>query len=176
MTPACLTCHDPHDIPRGQEAVAHYTEVCQSCHKDVAHKVALPKTSTCLTCHMPKRRTDDVVHVVMTDHFIRRTQPQRDLLAKIAETHTPASSVQEVTLYYPVKLPPTPEAEISLAEAQVDDNGISRLQALLERYQPSARRSRTWSRTPTCAKATMPRWLTGREKRWRNVKIFAPPW
>jgi Flp pilus assembly protein TadD len=134
----CLTCHDPHDIPRGQEAIAHYTEVCLSCHHGVAHKVALPSTSTCLTCHMPKRRTEDVVHVVMTDHFIRRTQPQRDLLAKIAETTTPEGSLTKVALYYPAKAPPTPAAEISMAEAQVNDNGIPRLQALLERYQPDS--------------------------------------
>jgi predicted CXXCH cytochrome family protein len=134
----CLTCHDPHDIPRGQEAVAHYTEVCLSCHKGVAHALALPPTSTCLTCHMPKRRTDDAVHVVMTDHFIRRTQPQRNLLAPIAETVAPEGSFTKVALYYPAKAPATPEAEISMAEAQVNDNGIPRLQALLERYQPNS--------------------------------------
>jgi predicted CXXCH cytochrome family protein len=134
----CLTCHDPHDIPHGQEAVAHYIEVCLSCHRSVTHTVTLPRTSTCLTCQMPNRRTEDVVHVVMTDHFIRRTQAPRDLLAKIAETTTPDGSSTKVTLYYPAKAPPTPAAEISMAEAQVKDNGIPRLQALLERYQPNS--------------------------------------
>ena len=134
----CLTCHDPHDIPHGQEAVAHYTEVCASCHHSVVHTVALPSTSTCLTCHMPKRRAEDAVHVVMTDHFIRRVQPQRNLLAPIAETSTPEGSFTKVTIYYPASPPATPEAEISIAEAQVNDNGILRLQALLERYQPNA--------------------------------------
>lgn len=134
----CLTCHDPHNIPRGQEAVAHYTEVCLSCHRGVTHTVALPATSTCLSCHMPKRRTEDAVHVVMTDHFIRRTQPRRDLLAPIAEIPTSEGSFTKVALYYPAKAPPTPAAEISMAEAQVRDNGISRLQILLERYQPNS--------------------------------------
>jgi predicted CXXCH cytochrome family protein len=140
----CLTCHDPHDIPRGQEAVKHYTEVCLSCHQGVAHTVALPPTSTCLSCHMPKRRTNDAVHVVMTDHFIRRTQPKRDLLAPIAETVAPEGSFTKVALYYPSKAPATPEAEISMAEAQVlaaaptAANGIPRLQSLLERYQPNS--------------------------------------
>jgi len=134
----CLTCHNPHDIPRGQEAVAHYTEVCLSCHHSVTHTVALPSTSTCLSCHMPKRRTEDAVHVVMTDHFIRRTQLQHDLLAPIAETTTPEGSFTKVALYYPAKAPSTPAAEISMAEAHVRDNGISRLQALLERYQPNS--------------------------------------
>jgi predicted CXXCH cytochrome family protein len=134
----CLTCHDPHEIPRGQEAVAHYAEVCLSCHRGIAHTVALPPTSTCFSCHMPKRRTEDAVHVVMTDHFIRRMQPRRDLLATIAETTTPEGSFTKVALYYPAKTPPTPAAEISMAEAQVKDNGIPRLQALLERYQPNS--------------------------------------
>jgi predicted CXXCH cytochrome family protein len=134
----CLTCHDPHDVPRGQEAVAHYTEVCLSCHRGVAHTVVVPPTSTCLTCHMPRRRTEDAVHVVMTDHFIRRTQPRRDLLAKIAEITTPEDSFTKAALYYPAQAPTTPAAEISMAEAQVNDNGIPRLQALLERYQPNS--------------------------------------
>jgi predicted CXXCH cytochrome family protein len=140
----CLTCHDPHDIPRGQEAVAHYTEVCLSCHQSVKHTVALPPTSTCLSCHMPKRRTNDAVHVVMTDHFIRRTQPRRDLLAPIAETVAPPGSFTKVALYYPAQAPATREAEFSMAEAEVqaaaptDDKGISRLQALIEHYQPNS--------------------------------------
>jgi predicted CXXCH cytochrome family protein len=134
----CLTCHDPHDIPHGKGAVAHYTQVCLTCHRGVTHTIALPAASTCLSCHMPKRRTEDAVHVVMTDHFIRRTQPRRDLLAPLAETIVPEGSFTKVALYYPAKAPATPEAEISMAEAQVNDNGIPQLQALLERYQPNA--------------------------------------
>jgi Flp pilus assembly protein TadD len=134
----CLTCHDPHDIPHGPEATAHYVEACLSCHHGVTHTVALPAASTCLTCHMPKRRTDDAVHVVMTDHFIRRTQPKRDLLAPIAETVTPEGALTKVALYYPEKAAATPAAEIAVAEAQaLDEHGRERLQTLLERYQPS---------------------------------------
>ena len=134
----CLTCHDPHDIPRGEEAVAHYTEVCLSCHRGVAHSIRLPPTSTCLTCHMPRRRTEDAVHVIMTDHFIRRTQPQRDLLAPIDGASKAPAKLTKVVLYYPAKAAVSPEAEIAMAEAQVKDNGIAPLQALLERYQPNS--------------------------------------
>jgi Flp pilus assembly protein TadD len=135
----CLTCHDPHDIPHGPEATAHYVEACLSCHHDVKHTVALPAASTCLTCHMPKRRTDDTVHVVMTDHFIRRTQPKRDLLAPLAEAVVPVHAVTNVALYYPEKSAATPAAEIAMAEAQVkNDHGLEWLQSLLERYQPGA--------------------------------------
>jgi predicted CXXCH cytochrome family protein len=134
----CLTCHDPHDIPRGEQAVAHYTEVCLNCHRQVAHTVALPSGSTCLSCHMPMRRTEDAVRVVMTDHFIRRLQPRRDLLAPIVETTVQDGNFKKVALYYPEKAPPTPAAEIAMAEAQINDDGIARLQTLLERYQPDA--------------------------------------
>jgi Flp pilus assembly protein TadD len=137
----CLTCHDPHDIPHDTpnrpEATAHYVQVCQSCHQSVKHTAALPAASTCLTCHMPKRRTDDTVHVVMTDHFIRRTQPKRDLLAPLAEAVVPVRAVTNVALYYPEKPPATPAAEIAMAEARMkNDHGMERLQTLLEHYQP----------------------------------------
>ncbi len=41
----CLTCHDPHDIPHGPEATAHYVEACMRCHHDVKHTVKLPAAS-----------------------------------------------------------------------------------------------------------------------------------
>ena len=28
----CETCHDPHRVPRGEEAVRHYSAVCRQCH------------------------------------------------------------------------------------------------------------------------------------------------
>ena len=28
----CTTCHDPHNIPRGQAAATHYNAVCEQCH------------------------------------------------------------------------------------------------------------------------------------------------
>ncbi len=135
----CLTCHDPHDIPHGPEATAHYVKACVNCHQGVKHTVALPAASTCLTCHMPKRRTDDTVHVVMTDHFIQRIEPKRDLLAPLAEAVVPVRAVTNVALYYPEKPAATPAAEIAVAEAQIkNEHGMERLQALLERYQPGA--------------------------------------
>ncbi len=134
----CLTCHDPHDIPHGPEATAHYVEACLNCHRGVKHTVAPPAATTCLNCHMPKRRTDDTVHVVMTDHFIQRTEPKRDLLAPLAEAVVPIRAVTNVALYYPEKPPATPAAEIAVAEAQVkNDQGMERLRTLLEKYQPS---------------------------------------
>jgi len=73
---SCLTCHDPHrKVPEAQRA-AHYRAVCLQCHV-TAHRAS----EDCTSCHMPRRRTQDVVHVVMTDHRIAITPPGANLLA-----------------------------------------------------------------------------------------------
>ena len=144
----CLTCHDPHDVPRGEQAVKHYVAVCRSCH-DATHRRGVPQVAfagpraTCLDCHMPKRRTEDAVHVVMTDHFIQRFRPARDLTAPLNEADSLAEKEYrgEVVLYYPPALPPTPENDLYLALAQVQQGsnlaaGISRLQQAIERSNP----------------------------------------
>ncbi len=69
----CLTCHDPH---RKLSDAAHYRKACMSCHATPHHE-----TEDCTSCHMQKRRTQDVVNVVMTDHFIRRNPGGAELLA-----------------------------------------------------------------------------------------------
>ncbi len=93
---------------------------------------------------MPKRRTDDVVHVVMTDHLIQRQKPAGDLLAPKAEfIETAANHYSgEVVPYYPAPLADTPENALYTAAAQVRDRrnlteGLPRLTNLLERYHPA---------------------------------------
>lgn len=132
----CLTCHDPHKSYRGPGMMQHYIAVCQSCHASVQHTAALPPASTCISCHMPARRTDDAVHVVMTDHYIQRVKPDRDLLTSFTEADKKPGSAQGIRLYYPPQLPPTPESELYLAVADVKDGsqgekGIERLRSAL---------------------------------------------
>ena len=144
----CGTCHDPHDIPRGEKAVQHYVAVCRSCH-DTVHARGVPQVAvagpraTCLDCHMPKRRAEDAVHVVITDHLVQRFRPARDLTAPLNETAALAAKDYrgEVVLYYPPALPSTPENELYLALAQVQQGsnltaGIPRLQKALEHDTP----------------------------------------
>jgi Tfp pilus assembly protein PilF len=139
----CTTCHNPHKTSRG----ARYVEVCRRCHAaDFKARVASGRhtaSSDCLLCHMPKRRTDDVIHAVMTDHYIQRRKPDRDLLATLAEQpETEATRYRgEVVLYYPPRLPQTPETELYLAAAQVIDaanlaEGIPRLRRAVEVSKP----------------------------------------
>jgi predicted CXXCH cytochrome family protein len=72
----CESCHDPHDLQRGPAAVPYYAKVCMQCHAaELPQAIAAkqhPAGQDCVGCHMPKRRTEDVVHVLMTDHRIQR--------------------------------------------------------------------------------------------------------
>lgn len=94
---------------------------------------------------MPKRRTEDVVHSLATDHLIQRKKPEGDLLAERAERHETGDNAYrgEVVLYYPEKLPASPENELYLGLAQTIEEsnltaGIGRLASGLAKY-PAAR-------------------------------------
>jgi predicted CXXCH cytochrome family protein len=140
----CTTCHNPHDIPRGDAAVRRYNSVCQGCHA-APQAPAHQTKSDCIGCHMAKRRTDDAVHIVITDHRIVRRQPRGGLLAEKHEKHeTAANSYRgDVVLYYPEKPAKTPEVEMYLALAQIKDGsnlqtGVQQLAALTEKHRPAA--------------------------------------
>jgi Tfp pilus assembly protein PilF len=83
---SCLTCHDPHQrVPEAQKA-AHYRAACESCHgQEACTRPEHAAGGDCVSCHMPKRRTEDVVHVVMTDHKITRRPGGPELLAPLEE-------------------------------------------------------------------------------------------
>src|SRR5262249_51496624 len=66
---------------------------------------------------MRKRRTEDAVHVVVTDHFIRRRPASNNLLAVAAETHGRYSG--DVVLSYPAKLEDTAENRLYLILARL---------------------------------------------------------
>ena len=131
----CTTCHDPH-----QQAKPAYNTLCRQCHASRPHTTA---ATNCVECHMPKRRTADVVHAVMTDHYIQRRKPDRDLLADIAERNGPETVYRgEVLPYYPRPLERTAENDLYLALAQVRENnnpdrGIAQFSAAIEKHRPT---------------------------------------
>jgi tetratricopeptide (TPR) repeat protein len=91
----CLTCHDPHRKVAPAARARHYRQACLTCHQlddcqletmaASAPELAAIDAGDCATCHMPRRRTEDVVQVVMTDHKIQRTLGGPELLAPRAE-------------------------------------------------------------------------------------------
>ena len=153
----CTTCHNPHDIPRGQQAALHYNAVCRDCHTSVLREAASDPSasgnsssghhtagSDCVACHMPKRRTQDVIHAVMTDHLIQRRPPARDPLAPLAERQDIDANQYhgEVVPYYPSPLPKTGDNALYLAVAQVTQKsnlakGLPRLSAEMDRQKPA---------------------------------------
>ncbi len=142
----CTTCHDPHNALRGEEAARHYTSVCRGCHASALDRLitggAHTKSEDCTGCHMPKRRTEDVVHVVMTDHWIQRVKPSGDLVAPRAEVPVDAHPYRgEVVRYGLSSAAPRPEDELYLAVAQVSqqsnlDAGIVRITAAIAKFHP----------------------------------------
>ncbi len=143
----CTTCHDPHHARRGPDAATHYSNACRNCHEEAVTAMIAsdrhPQATECLSCHMPRRRTDDAVHSVMVDHLIQRRPPDRDLLAPLKEKlQTDENAYRgEVVGYYPEDLATHPEGELYLSVAQVKDSadlarGIPRLEKAVERHKP----------------------------------------
>jgi len=141
----CMTCHDPHRKVTPAEAPAWYRDRCLQCHKvsdcDVdamAANAAGTATDDCITCHMPKRRTQDVIHVIMTDHLITRTIDD-DPLAELTETAPPWGA--GIEYYFPDRAPPGPEGSVYRAIAAAKDGNLAAtdaLQRLIGETRPTA--------------------------------------
>ncbi len=142
----CTACHDPHQPSSSEEARRRYDEVCAGCHS--GSMAALPSDqrhqsgSGCVRCHMPQRRTDDVVHAVMTDHRIQAAVPQGLLRPKRERSAAAETAYRgEVVLHYPLELPARDGALYgALAQTAQGSNldvGIARLEAAIERHAPS---------------------------------------
>ena len=133
----CTTCHNPHDVPRAEAA----NGACGQCHPSLPAQHT--KETDCVSCHMPKRRTRDVIHAVMTDHYIQR-RPPANLLAPLAERHEFDAKQYRgpVVPYYPSPLPRTPENLLYEAVAQVTQQsnlkaGLPQLAAEVAKQQPA---------------------------------------
>ena len=136
----CTTCHDPHNIEHGQPSADGYNKVCGRCHAPATLAAqAHPSGSNggagnCVGCHMPKRRAEDVVHAVMTDHLIQRRPPE-NLLAEFPERHGLGLEYRGEVVPYGDK------DDLYTAVAQVThksnlDGGIPRLKAEIARRKP----------------------------------------
>lgn len=129
----CTTCHNPHDIPRGEAATKQYSAVCQKCH-GLARAKSHPPATECISCHMPQRTPSDATQIRIADHYIRRA-PQKE-----PAPEKPYRGA--VAAYYPPDLPLTAENELYLAVAQVTqqtnlEKGVLRLEELIRKHQPA---------------------------------------
>jgi predicted CXXCH cytochrome family protein len=106
---SCTQCHDPHRIAAPPERIARVRSVCAGCHEKTfcSGQKSSPggrETADCASCHMPRRRAEDVVHVVMTDHRIG-LPVGGDLVRPLQEK---APAIESVRLYDPSTAPPDP--------------------------------------------------------------------
>ncbi len=148
---SCLTCHDPHRKVAEPERAAHFRAACLTCHgaeacTGLAHggggagEAAMQAaTADCVSCHMPKRRTQDVVHVVMTDHKIARRPGGPELLAPRAEREP---SLVDLRWLDPAVAPAQPLGEIyraaALLRVSTTRAAVEHLEKALPRFQPAA--------------------------------------
>jgi predicted CXXCH cytochrome family protein len=136
----CASCHDPHDVPRGAQAMRQYSGVCLQCHPGFSHPSGITASAEdCITCHMPKRRAEDGPHMIFTDHRIQKFAPA-NALSEFPER--PGEEYHgEVAPYYPLPLPATPENALYRAVAQVGMRsnvaaGMQDLVRLLDSIKP----------------------------------------
>ena len=121
---SCLSCHDPHRKVPEEERAAHYRAVCAGCHAG-AHRTK----EDCTACHMPKRRTQDVVHVVMTDHRIGVVPNAAQLLAPRNERDP---QIEDLELLDPKRAAPDAELLRVVAALRAGSAAAaSRLETLL---------------------------------------------
>ncbi|HEV3444586.1 MAG TPA: cytochrome c3 family protein, partial [Gemmataceae bacterium] len=77
----CISCHNPHAVPRPADRVAIFRARCLNCHQDSScreapeRRLARTAADDCTACHMPRRRSSDIAHAAITDHRILRRPP-----------------------------------------------------------------------------------------------------
>jgi tetratricopeptide (TPR) repeat protein len=76
----------------------------------------------------------------MTDHYIQRVKPERDLLAPKAEVADEPTSRSGIAMYYPTDRAHTAHDELYIAVAEVKHGtgpGIAHLQSVIAKYSPT---------------------------------------
>lgn len=78
----CISCHDPHVAIGPAERQTHYRAKCLQCHDGTKEPPVcsepLPRRKlkspgdSCIDCHMPRYRSEDIAHTASTDHRIPR--------------------------------------------------------------------------------------------------------
>ncbi len=183
---SCLTCHDPHRKVPATERAAHYRKVCLGCHAgDLAAHPAVERAAPsgaptqelaatdCVACHMPRRRAEDVVHALMTDHRIQR--PPADLAALVAPREERDPDLAGLVLADPEHAPAGRLGALYRALAAVRDGvavagAVDYLESSLDAVAPDA--DEAWL-TLARGELRLERW-TAAEASLRRVLARAP--
>ena len=115
----CISCHDPHRLPKPEAKIAYYRERCQNCHERNGCSLPLPariekNADNCVACHMPPTGSS-INHTTITDHrIVRRRDSSRD-----APKRNDTTAFSLVHFHRDRVDPHDPEAERDLAIATV---------------------------------------------------------
>jgi Flp pilus assembly protein TadD len=80
----CITCHDPHRLPSPEEKATYFRTRCLNCHTDrgcsLSATVRLEgnRADDCVSCHMPRLSSSEIIHSAATNHRIPRHMDGRD--------------------------------------------------------------------------------------------------
>ena len=156
----CIDCHNPHVKPESAAFRETVAGVCQDCHENVTHQAEV-STTGCVDCHMPTRRTRDVVHVTMTDHWIAKGPfDEAALTAPVAPETRPVTDIRPLAFgdHGPDEDMKTYEAVAAIrANRSVDVAVQSLLEALsakeYEHYTPYLDLAQGWLKLGNYAQA-----------------------
>ncbi|WP_394393411.1 tetratricopeptide repeat protein [Shewanella woodyi] len=131
----CISCHNPHKKVSQEERVEHFSAVCKSCHTPHQAIVSddIQNSKDCTGCHMPKRRTQDVIHAVMTDHRIQvKSASAKERLAPMDKV---APKINALDFLLPSLSPKHADGEIykavSVLQSFTSPSMVDKLQANL---------------------------------------------
>jgi Cytochrome c554 and c-prime len=126
---SCLSCHNPHWQPTAQERVGHYRAKCLVCHTGNHYAAEHhPEQQDCTVCHMPRLRSPDASHAMLTDHRIprrpRRTADEADVGGKkTVEAFLGPNDPRSIGLAY---------AQLAETDESFAESARSELQAALD--------------------------------------------
>lgn len=76
----CVTCHNPHISVQKTSSEA-FNKICNNCHgpkielfcsENEAKRIKV--LNNCVSCHMPKIESNDIIHGSVHDHYISKKQ------------------------------------------------------------------------------------------------------
>lgn len=86
----CVTCHNPHISVQKTSSEA-FNKICNNCHgpkiqlfcsENEAKRIKV--LNNCVSCHMPKIESNDIIHGSVHDHYIsKKTKISKDEVEKI---------------------------------------------------------------------------------------------
>jgi len=137
----CTTCHDPHQEPSREELQRQTSQACMKCHQarvaDLVSRGAHTESRDCASCHMPRRQSEDAIHISVGDHWIQRppkSPPAPPAFERTDSNTLPYAGV--VAPYYPKAVDPLYAAVAQVSGFANLPAGLASIEKLLAELRP----------------------------------------